>query len=117
MIAKSGRLWWGSFVVFLRASRVQFFSQEAKYAAAAIIGMLALSSCAQPWSEDVDANAVACEGYGFYYGSPQYEACLRYVESRRAKRAAPLATPAPAPSPNVVCQTRGSGTIDCQARQ
>jgi hypothetical protein len=104
-------------IVSLSASRVRTFSQAAKNTAAAIIGMLALSGCAQPWSEEVDANAVACKGYGFYYGTPQYDACLRYIESHRAKRAAPSATPAPAQSPNVICQTRSSGATDCQVRQ
>ncbi len=98
-------------------SRVQTFSQVGKYAVAAITVMLALSGCAQPWSEDLDANAIACEGYGFPYGSPQYDTCLKYVESRRAKRGSPAAAPGPAPTPNVICQTGPSGVTNCQTRQ
>lgn len=96
-------------------SRVQTFFQAGTYAVAAIIVMLALSGCSQPWGEDLDANAIACEGYGFPYGSPQYDTCLKYVEGRRAKRGAPVA--APAPAPNVNCQTGPSGVTNCQTRQ
>jgi hypothetical protein len=98
-------------------SRIQTFSQAGKCAAAAIIVMLTLSGCAQPWSEDLDANAIACEGYGFPYGSAQYDACLKYVEDRRAKRGSPAAAPAPAQAPNVICQTGNSGVTNCQTRQ
>jgi len=83
--------------------------------AAALIFILSLSGCSQPWSEDTNPTAIACEGYGFAYGSEQYDACLKYVESRRGRRVSPTATPAPAA--NVICQAGPSGATNCQTRQ
>jgi hypothetical protein len=103
--------------VCLRASRVRNFLQAGKYAVAAITVILALSGCAQPWGDNLDANAIACEGYGFPYGGQAYEECLKYIESRRGKRAGPVTTAVPAPTPNVICKTQSTGTIDCQTRQ
>jgi hypothetical protein len=37
-------------------------------------------------STEADRNALACQGYGFYPGSEQYEDCMRYVENRRGVR-------------------------------
>ena len=102
--------------MFLRASEIRLFSQAGKYAAAAGIVILTLSGCSEPWGDHVDADVVACQGYGFYYGTPEYDECIKYVDRRRAKGAAPLVTPAPSQTPNVICQTRSSGTTDCQTR-
>jgi hypothetical protein len=47
---------------------------------------LLLTCCArEPWGPltEADRNEVACQGYGFYPGTRQYDECLRYVESRR----------------------------------
>jgi hypothetical protein len=105
---------WGSLAVSLRVSGIRpFFSRAGKYAATAVIVILTLSGCSQRWGEHVDADVVACQGYGFYYGTPEYDECIKYVDRWRAKGAAPLVTPAPS---NVICQTQSSGTIDCQAR-
>jgi hypothetical protein len=35
---------------------------------------------------EADRNSLACQGYGFYPGSEQYEDCMRYVENRRGNR-------------------------------
>jgi hypothetical protein len=96
--------------------RVRLFSQAGQYTAVAVIVILTLSGCSRPWGDHVDANAVACQGYGFYYGTPEYDECIKYVDRRRAKGAAALVTPALSQTPNINCQTRSSGTIDCQTR-
>jgi hypothetical protein len=103
--------------VSLQALRFQTFLQTGTCAAAAVIFILSLAGCSQPWSEDMNANAIACEGYGFAYGSAQYDACLKYVESRRNKRVSPSAASTPAPAANVICQTSPSGATNCQTRQ
>ena len=82
-------------------------------AVAAVLALL-LGSCGTPWSSDLDRNAIACQGYGFYPDSPEYAECMKYVEAREARRAALRNNPLP-PSPNIVCQTSGSGT-NCQTR-
>ena len=96
---------------------IRLFSQAGKYAAAAVIVILTLSGCgSDPWGDHVDADVVACQGYGFYYGTPEYDKCIKYVDRWRAKGAAPLVTPTLSQTPNVICQTRSSGTTDCQTR-
>jgi hypothetical protein len=78
--------------------------------------MLALGGCASPWGANIDRNAVACQGYGFYPETPEYAECMKFVESREAKRAALSGNPQPIPQkPDIVCQTNSSGT-SCQSR-
>ena len=49
--------------------------------------LIALSGCANhPWEPDIDRTDYACQEYGFYPGTPEYDNCLKYVETRRAKR-------------------------------
>jgi hypothetical protein len=83
--------------------------------AVAAVLTLMLCSCGTPWGNDTDRNAIACQGYGFYPETPEYAECMKYVESREARRATLTNKPLPPQSPNVVCKTRGSDT-DCQAR-
>jgi len=55
--------------------------------------MLGLSNCSstthywdnEPQSE-ADKNAYACNIYGYYYGTKQFEDCLKYVASKRDKK-------------------------------
>jgi len=82
--------------------------------AVAAVLTLMLCSCGSPWGNNLDANAIACQGYGFYPETPEYAECMKYVESRQARRAALTNKPLPQP-PNVVCKTTSSGT-DCQTR-
>jgi hypothetical protein len=82
--------------------------------AVAVVGAaLALCGCVvNAWGPDTNPDIVACWGYGFYPETPEFAACMKYVETERAKRAGHLSVP---PAPNIVCQTRSSGT-DCQVR-
>ena len=83
-------------------------------ATAVTLALILCGGCSGRWGDDIDPSAVACQGYGFYPETPQYDACIKYVASQRAKRAA--MTPQPAQqAPNIVCRTTSSGT-DCQAR-
>jgi len=56
--------------------------------AACTVGtVLALCGCARhPWGTDIDGNAYACSEYGFYPETKEWEDCLKFVETRRAKR-------------------------------
>lgn len=93
-------------------------SQTAKTAIAVAGVTLALSGCAShPWGPEteIDKETIACQGYGFYDGTPEFDACMRFVNRERSKRAAPLAPAPPTQGPPVTCRTRGSDT-DCQAR-
>jgi len=91
-------------------------SPVALIAVAAVLALM-LCGCGTPWGNDIDRNELACQGYGFYAESPEFAECMKYVESRQARRAALSNKPiAQSPnSPNVVCKTTGSGT-DCQTR-
>jgi len=55
-----------------------------------LIGLaLLLTCCARDdWGPmtAADRNEVACRGYGFYPGSREFDECMKYVESPRAKR-------------------------------
>ena len=52
-----------------------------------LIGLALLLSCCarEPWvpMTEADRNEGACLGYGFYPGTQQYDACMKYVESKR----------------------------------
>jgi len=77
---------------------------------------LAMCGCASPWGANIDRNAVACQGYGFYPETPEYAECMKFVESREARRAALSGNPQAIPQkPDIVCQTNSSGT-SCQTR-
>lgn len=58
---------------------------------AVLVFALLLSGCGggQAWTPmtEKDRNDLACNGYGFYPGSQQYDDCVKYVESRRTQRA------------------------------
>jgi hypothetical protein len=91
------------------------------HAIAATIVMLALSGCGSEshhWDNQLnsvaDKDTYACQEYGNYYGTKSFDECLKYIEARRTKQAAP--TPPPVTqTPNSICQTRGT-TTDCQTR-
>ncbi len=56
-----------------------------------IVFALFLSGCGgggQAWGpmNEKDKNNLACNEYGFYAGSQQYDDCVKYVESRRSQR-------------------------------
>lgn len=55
-----------------------------------IVFALFLSGCGggQAWGpmNETDKNDLACNEYGFYAGSQQYDDCVKYVESRRSQR-------------------------------
>lgn len=91
-------------------------SQPIKTAIAAAGVIFGLSGCAgHPWGPEteIDKEAIACQGYGFYDGTPEFEACMKFVSRERSKRAGAVA---PQPQgPPVTCRTRGSDT-DCQSR-
>jgi hypothetical protein len=54
---------------------------------ATAIGLaLALSGCGHPWGPNLDADAIACQGYGFYVGTPEFDQCMTFVSARREKR-------------------------------
>jgi hypothetical protein len=49
--------------------------------------VFALCGCAShPWEGDINGNIYACQEYGFYPGTQDFDNCLKYVEMRRAKR-------------------------------
>jgi len=52
------------------------------------IALLVTGCAKEPWGSmtDADRNQVACQGYGFYPGSEQYDDCMKYVEYRRGYR-------------------------------
>jgi hypothetical protein len=59
-----------------------------KNIAAAIALILILTDCAKhPWGHDVDPNMLACQGYGFYDGTPEFDECMKYVKESRDKKA------------------------------
>ena len=99
-----------------RRCHFQTMSQAGKTAIAAVSVILALSGCAShPWGpeSEIDKETLACQGYGFYDGTPEFDACMKFVSRERARRAGPLA---PQPQgPPLTCRTRGSDT-DCQSR-
>jgi len=82
--------------------------------AAAVMLALMLCGCGSPWGNDLDPNAIACQGYGFSPESPKFAECMKYVESARARRDGLMNKPVPQ-APNIVCQTSSSGT-NCQTR-
>ena len=55
------------------------------YLSGIIVFALFLSSCGggQAWGpmNETDKNDLACNEYGFYAGSRQYDDCVKYVES------------------------------------
>ncbi len=49
---------------------------------------IVLAACVdRSWEPDLDRTAYACREYGFYPGSQEYENCIKYVDTRRAKGA------------------------------
>ena len=83
-------------------------------AAAGVI--LGLSGCAShPWGPEteIDKETIACQGYGFYDGTPEFADCMKFVSRERAKRTGPLV--AQPQGPPVTCRTQGTDT-DCQSR-
>jgi len=94
------------------------FCMSVRLAAISAMLTLMLCGCGTPWGKDTDPNAIACQGYGFYPETPEYDQCMKFVASREARRAALTNKPLPQSlpqSPNVVCKTTSSGT-DCQTR-
>jgi hypothetical protein len=83
-------------------------------AAIAVMLTLMLCGCGSPWGNDLDPNAIACQGYGYYPENPDFAQCMKYVEAARARRAGLTPKPVP-PAPNITCQTSSSGT-NCQTR-
>jgi hypothetical protein len=62
---------------------------------------------------EIDKETLACQGYGFYDGTPEFAACMKFVSRERSKRTSTL-VPQPQ-GPPVTCQTNGSVT-NCQSR-
>jgi hypothetical protein len=60
-----------------------------RHVAVVVFGLL-LSGCGggQTWGPmtETDKNDLACNEYGFYPGSQQYDDCMKYVVSRRSQR-------------------------------
>jgi hypothetical protein len=52
------------------------------------LALLATGCAKDAWgpTTDTDRNSIACQGYGFYPGSEQYDDCMKYVEYRREFR-------------------------------
>lgn len=55
-----------------------------------LLGLALFVACCakEPWGPmtEADRNEVACAGYGFYPGTPEYDECMKYVEFRRGDR-------------------------------
>jgi hypothetical protein len=77
---------WAMTAIGIRAHNCMAIVRLTKMAGALAI-LIALSGCANhPWEPDIDRTAYACQEYGFYPGTPEYDNCLKYVDTRRAKR-------------------------------
>lgn len=51
---------------------------------AVLIGLaLVLCGCMKPWEPDLDPSIIACRGYGFYEGTPEFDKCMKYVTARK----------------------------------
>jgi hypothetical protein len=51
---------------------------------------LSVACCAKDaWGPmtEADGNELACNSYGFYPGTQQYDDCLKYIRARRGDRA------------------------------